>query len=237
MKKIPFVITLTAVFCGFALGQNLTARASAKGASRAGSQISLSAPHACSVSKRHPCVYYAGDLDANNPNGFSNENTLLISDSWTYNEIKSPIAARVSAAFTNNLQTFDLIDPRTANWDFRVGVTNNGCGTSVGSGTNPALLTPTGRSAFGYTEYELLTTSPLSVPKGNVWFDVQPNCTNPSDGECSSGRYFLSDTNGLNSINGQFTQTSENGIGPISRIGGTCSTLNSSDGMSAGLLK
>lgn len=233
MKKILFAVTLIAAFFVFASGQDLTARASAKGAGRGG-QISLSAPHACTLSKQHQCVYYAGDFDSN---GYSNENTLLISDSWTYNEIKSPIAAKVSAAFTNNLQTFAVIDPKTANWDLRVGVTDNSCGTSIGSGTSAALLTPTGRNAFGYVEYELLTTTPVTVPKGDVWFDVQPNCTNAKDSDCSSGRYFLSNTAGLNAINGQFTQTSENGVGPISRMGGGCSTLNSSDGMSAGVLK
>ena len=235
MKKILFVASLVAALSLFAMGSDIhrTAKESGNGALR-GREISLNTPHACTLSKQHPCVYYGGDL---NSNGYSNENTLFIRDSWTYNEVKSPVTAKVSAAFTNNLQTFGVIDPQTANWDFRIGVTESSCGTSVGSGTNAARLTPTGRSSFGFTEYELLTATPVTVPKGNVWFDVQPNCTNPGDGDCSNGRYFLSDTDGLNSINGQFTQTAQNGIGPISGMSGTCFALGINDGMSAGVLK
>lgn len=235
MKKILFAATLIAAFSVLAMGQEMTARAATRGNSRGSSQISLSAPYACTLSKQHPCVYYGGDLDSN---GYSNENTLFIQNSWTYNEVSSPVTAKVSAAFTNNLQTYGVIDPKTANWDFRVGVTNGNCGTSVGSGTNPANLHPTGRSSFGYDEYELLTTTPITVPKGNVWFDVQPNCTNSSDPDCTNDpRYFLSDTNGVNAINGKFTVTGKSGIGPISRLDGQCSALGIDDGMSAGLLK
>lgn len=236
MKKTLFAFSLMAAFSVLATGQEVTARAAGKANNRGG-PITLSTPHACTLSKQHPCVYYAGDLDPNDPeeNGYSNENTLFIGNSWTYNEIDSPVSAKISAAFTNNLQTFGVIDPKTANWDFRVGVTNGNCGSSVGSGTNAAQLHPTGRGAFGYTEYELLTTTPVTVPKGNVWFDVQPNCTNPNDPDCTNGgRYFLSDTDGLNAINGQFTVTAKNGLGPV---GGGCFALGIDDGMSAGLLK
>lgn len=238
MKKFFLTLSLVAAFSVLAMSQEMTARAAARGASRGG-PITLSAPHACTLSKQHPCVYYGGDIDPSDPEGggFANENTLLVSNSWTYNEVNSPVTAKISAAFTNNLQTYGVIDPKTANWDFRVGVTNGNCGTSVGSGTNPANLHPTGRNVFGYDEYELLTTTPVTVPKGNVWFDVQPNCTNSSDPDCSSGQYFLDDTDGLNSINGQFTVTGKTGVGPVSTFTGQCLALGIDDGMSAGLLK
>lgn len=234
MKELLFALSLIAASSVLAMGQEMTARAAGKADERGGA-ITLDTPHACTLSKEHPCVYYGGDFDSN---GFSNENSLFIENSWTYNEIDSPVSARISAAFTNNLQTFGKIDPRTANWDFRIGVVNGNCGTSVGSGTNAAQLYPTGRNEFGYDEYELLTTTPVTVRQGNVWFDVQPNCTNPNDGDCTNDpRYFLSNTAGVNSINGQLTVTAQNGVGPISRSDAGCFALSTDDGMSAGLLK
>jgi hypothetical protein len=242
MKRPLLALSFITAFSVFAAGQAMTALAAGNANARGGT-ITLSPPYACTLSKQHPCVYYGGDLDPNDPEGggVSNENTLFIQNSWTYNEVNSPVSAKVSAAFTNNLQTYGVIDPKTANWDFRVGVTNGNCGTSVGSGTNPANLHPTGRSLLGYDEYELLTTTPITVPKGNVWFDVQPNCTNSSDPDCTNGgRYFLSDTDGLNAINGKFTVTGKTGLGPV---GPGCSALCvdgsgiCDDGMSAGILK
>lgn len=84
------------------------------------------------------------------------------------------------------------------------------------SGPSPALLTNTGRNAFDLEEYELLTKTPVTLPSGNVWFDVQPNCTNSNDPTCTSNPIgaFESDTDGLNGINSKFTVTSDNGMGP-----------------------
>lgn len=234
-----------------ASGQELTAReyAKAHGIPNRSSAIALSPPHACTLSKQHPCVYYGGDIDPNDPeeNGLSNENTLFIQCSWTYTEVNVPVPTKISAAFTNNLQTYGIVDPKTANWDFRVGVSEGNGGTDIGNGATPALLTTTGRSAFGYDEYELLTRISLSLPTGNVWFDVQPNCTNPNDPDCNAEpRYFESDTDGLNGINSKFTVTSNTGMGPTFfnqlEEGNWDSWCNDQgvacgDGMSAGLLK
>lgn len=237
-KQFLLLVSIVGGLSVATTAQQITARefAEAHGwKGNASPQITLAPPHACTLSKQHSCVYYGGDINSNDPeeNGFSNENAFSFGDSWTYNEINSPIAVKVSAGFTNNLQTFGVIDPETANWDFRIGVTNGDCGTSVGSGTNAAQLYATGRSAFGYTEYELLTTTPVTIPKGAVWFDVQPNCTNANNPHCLTGSYFLSDTNGLNAINGQFTVTAISGLGAING----CDALGIDDGMSAGLLK
>lgn len=230
--------------------QERTAReyAKAHGIPNRSSAITLSPPHACTLSKQHPCVYYGGDIDPSDPeeNGLSNENSLYIPGDWTYNEVNVPAALKVSAAFTNNLQTYGIIDPQTANWDFRIGVSEWNGGTSIAHGTTPAQLTTTGRSAFGYEEYELLTRTSLSLPKGNVWFDVQPNCTNENDPDCNAEpRYFESDTDGLNGINSKFTVTSNTGMGPtffgdiFGMWSSWCTDLGVAcgDGMSAGLLK
>jgi hypothetical protein len=255
VKRALLFLALGAVFSMAATAQQMTARAQAEARSseNPGFPIALAAPHACTVSQAHPCVYYGGDIDANDPqeDGLSNENTLLILGSWAYTEVNSPVSVKLSAAFTNNLQTFGVIDPHTANWDFRIGVSEGNGGTSLRSGSGTALLTGTGRNAFGLQEYELLTKTPVALPKGNVWFDVQPNCTNQGNPDCYTGRYFESDTDGLlNGINAKFTVTSNTGMGPTYNCSAgppceppfwesSCRDLGVAcgDGMSAGLLK
>ena len=218
MKKILFAATLIAAFSVFAMGATIHKTAKDSGnASLRGGQISLSSPHACSVSHGHPCVYYAGDINASDPeeNGLSNENDLFIANSYTYNEVKVPVSASVTAAFTNNLATFGVIDPKTAESDWRTGVSEGNGGTSICSGDNEAEITATGRNAFGYNEYEILSLSPCKVSPGNTWIAVVGDCTNANDGDCTGDpRYFESDTNGPNAINGSFTVTSNTGMGP-----------------------
>ena len=252
LKRFWFLVSLLGALSLTATAQETTAReyARAHGIPNRQSAITLGPPHACTLSKQHPCVYYGGDIDPNDPeeNGLSNENTLFIGGSWTYNEVNVPGPLKIFAAFTNNLSTYGIIDPKTANWDFRIGVSEGNGGTDIGYGTSPAEFMATGRSAFGYAEYELLTRTPLSLPKGNVWFDVQPNCTNPNDPECNQDdpRYFESDTDGLNGINSKFTVTSNDGMGPTyyGLLGDAyffswCNDegVACGDGMSAGLLK
>ena len=219
MKKILLAVTVIAAFSAFAVAQNTTARASARGAAHRGA-ISLSAPHACTLSKAHPCVYYGGDINLGDPsqNGGSNENDLFIANSNSYAEVNAPVAAHVSAAFSNNLSSFGILDPQTASYFFRSGVSEGNGGTLLCSGDNPAKITATGRNDFGFNEYEVVTTTPCAVTKGNVWFNVTPDCTNPNDPECGadSPRYFESDTDGtLNAINGKFTVTSNTGFGDM----------------------
>lgn len=249
MKKILFAVTLIAAFSVFAMGRDiqLTARTASKGAV-GHSTISLSAPHACGVSKAHPCVYYGGDFNSSDPNanGYANENTLDVPDTYTYNEVNSPVGASLSAAFSNNQSTNDTLDPMTGTWDFRSGVSEGNGGTSLGSGDNPAEFTFTGRIAYGvYNEYEVLTTTPVKVAKGDVWFTVLPNCTNANDANCSA-EFWGSTTDGtLNAINGKYTITSNTGMGPTfnsSYFGYTyaswCNDLGlCGDGMSYGVLR
>ncbi|MFZ0285799.1 MAG: hypothetical protein WAL32_11270 [Terriglobales bacterium] len=222
MKTSLLVVALVTAFSLTATAQEMTARAyaNARGIENRGFPVTLSSPHACTLSKAHPCLYYGGDIDPNDPqeNGSSNENTLFIPESWTYPEVNVPVVSvEISATFTNNLQTYGVIDPQTANWDFRIGLAEGDGGTDTASGTGPAQLTDTGRNAFSFEEYELLIRTPISLPKGNVWFDVEPNCTNPENPDCLDGRYFESDTDGLNGINTKFTVTSNNGLGPVQR--------------------
>ena len=252
LRKSLFLLSLFVWVSLAASGQELTAREYAKAHSIPNRQsgISLTPPHACTLSKQHPCVYYGGDIDPNDPeeNGLSNENDLFIPDDFTYDEINAPASMKISAAFSNNLQTFGVIDPQTATWHFRVGVSEGNGGTLIAYGVSPAQLTQTGRIAFGFDEYELLTRTPVTLPSGNVWFSVTPNCTNPNDPECNQDdpRYFESDTDGLNGINNKFTVTSKDGFGPFleadNYFGGIYNWCNDEgvacgDGTSEGLLK
>jgi hypothetical protein len=255
LKRFLFLLSIVGALSLTATAQELTAREYSRTQAdknrNASAAIILGPPHACTLSKQHPCVYYGGDIDPDDPeeNGLDNENDLLIQYMWTYNEVNVPSPLKISAAFTNNLSTYGIIDPKTANWDFRVGVTEWDFGTSIAHGTTPAEFRATGRSAFGFAEYELLTRTTLSLPTGNVWFDVQPNCTNENDQDCSADpRYFESDTDGLNGINSKFTVTSNDGMGPTyfcanyvcgDMFGSWCNDegVACGDGTSAGLLK
>jgi hypothetical protein len=215
VKKVFFAVACIAAFSLAAMGQGLTARAAARGTSRGG-PITLNPPHACTLAKGHPCVYYGGDINASDPqeNGGSNENTVFIPQSYSYEEVTSPVSAHITAAFSNNLASFGILDPQTATWQFRSGVSEGNGGTLLCSGDSAALITDTLRNAFGFEEFEVVTKTPCAVTAGNVWFAVTPDCTNVNDGDCSSGRYFESDTNGPNAINGSFTVTSNTGMGP-----------------------
>ena len=219
MKKILFAVTVIAAFSAFAVAQNTTARASARGASHRGSSnISLSSPHACSVAHGHPCLYYAGDINLGDPNqnGGSNENTAFIPQSYSYVEVAAPASASISGAFSNNLASFGVLDPQTATWQIRQGVSEGNGGTLLCSGDSRALITDTHRNDFGFEEYEVVTATPCRIPKGNTWIAVTPDCTNANDGDCTSGRYFVSDTDGtLNGINSRFTVTSNTGFGDM----------------------
>jgi hypothetical protein len=251
VKKILFAVTLVVVFSVFAIGQDLTFREATGGIARNDGSI-YGPPHACTVSKSHPCVYYGGDIDPSDPefNGLSNENTLFIPNSYTYTEVSVPIAASISASFSNNFSTYGVIDPKTATWFYRTGVSEGNGGTLICSGDNPGMLTPIPNFGLSIDADEVLTTTPCKVPAGDVWFAVTPNCTNPNDVYCTSEespRYFEEDTDGkLNGINTKFTVTSNDGMGPTFdsayfgvSFGSWCNDegVACGDGMSAGVLK
>jgi len=203
VNKIFFAIVLVAALSVAAMGQEITARAAAKGKAH-NWPVTLAAPHACTVSPNHPCIYYGGDMNLrdSNQNGLSNENTLMVPKSYTYTEVVSP-GVHISASFSNNLAFFGVLDPQTATWQYRTGVSEGNGGTLIGSGDTPAQITDTHRNYLGFEEFEVLTKTPLQVPVGLVWFAVTPDCTNPGNSDCTDGRYYNSTTDGtMNAING-----------------------------------
>ena len=250
MKKMLFAVILMAAFSVLAMGQALTLRPAVRETADQSGAIRLTPPHACTVSRKHPCVYYGGDLNIYDPefDGLSNENTLFIPDSYTYAEVNVPVASSISASFSNNLTIYEIFDPKTATWFYRTGVSEGNGGTLICSGDTPAMFTRINDGNIDYPAYEVLTTTPCRLPAGNVWFALTPNCTNPNDVYCTSEkspRYFELDTNGPNAINGKFTVTSNTGLGPVfdsaffgytfanwCNLGAACG-----DGMSTGILK
>jgi hypothetical protein len=247
LTKSIFLLALLGTFSLLASGQELTARdyAKARGIPNRQTAITLGPPHACTLSKQHPCIYYGGDINASYPeeDGFSNENTLFIPQTYTYTEVRSP-GITVSAAFSNNLSTYGILDPQTASLAVRSGVSEGNGGSLLCSGDSRATITDTHRNALGFEEYEVLTATPCTVPAGNIWGAAVPDCTNANDNNCA-GSFWESDTNGPNAINGQLTVTSNTGVGPVldsSYFGATfaswCNDFGlCGDGMSFGVLK
>lgn len=234
-----------------AMGQELTLRPSAKGSgTQSGSTIMP--PHACTLSKRHPCLYYGGDPNLDDPEStaVANENTLYVPHTYTYAEVNVPVDTSISASFSDIATAYPVFDPKVATWFYRTGVSEGNGGTLICSGDNPAMFTREYYGTVTVLDYEVLTTTPCRLPAGNVWFAVTPNCTNPNDVYCTKAydpAYWEWNTDGtLNAINYKFTVTSNNGMGPTldSQYFGYTFTswcnafgLVCGEGMSAGVLK
>jgi hypothetical protein len=147
-----------------------------------------------------PCVYYGGDLNPTDANaaGLSDENTLLIpGGSSTYAAIVVPNNGWIGVTgILVNVQADVNFDPNTAGYDVRTGVSEGNGGTSIASGTGEISVAATTRNFIGLNEYTVLVKIPtLYIGPGEYWFNVTPQCTNgATDGSCSVGRIFLSNT-------------------------------------------
>ena len=155
------------------------------------------------------CGFYSGDFDPDHPNAgaLANENDAMVGGTpygaATYQNFVVPVGVfPVQGLFTDNLSA---LNPTTGYWEIRSGVSEGNPGTLIAGGTAAMTQSPTGRSAFGYTEYQDLVgcdapwsdCTPLPVnplPAGTYWFAVVPN--DPNNGN----RSFNSNTFGLNRI-------------------------------------
>lgn len=200
MKKILFATTLV-----FAL--SLTAAAAQK--KPATSQHRAGNPEATVIPQQmtppappslcSPCAFYGGDLNASDSNaaGLSDEDTLLVTGSSTYTAINIPNNGWIGVTgILVNVQADVNFDPNTASWDVRTGVSEGNGGTSIASGTGKIKVAATGRNFIGLSEYTVLVRIPtLYIGPGEYWFNVTPQCTNgATDGSCSVGRIFVSNT-------------------------------------------
>ena len=153
-------------------------------------------------------LFYAGDFDPNNPNanGLANENDGIVSGSpygaATFQNFIVPTGQNwtVHGLFSNDLMS---VTASTAYWEIRSGVSQGNGGTLIASGTGTDIMTPTGRSGFGFTEFNNLVTGlDVQLSSGMYWMTVVPLA--PGQG----GRSFNSNTFGLNSV-GQGTADQE----------------------------
>ncbi len=155
---------------------------------------------ACPVEAGYTCMFYGGDINPNDPNenGLANETDAIVGG--------SPYGAAVYQNFnfaggtitglaTNNLSQ---LNPSTAYWEIRSGVSEGNGGTLIASGTGATSNQATGRSAFGYIEYtNFVGDLNVNLSSGTYWMAVVPN--DPG----TAGRSFESSTDGTNSLGSQ----------------------------------
>jgi hypothetical protein len=156
----------------------------------------------------NPCLFYGGDINTSDFNaaGLSDENTLLIPNSSTYGNFNVTTGTVTINGILINVQADANFDPLVASYDVRTGVTEGSGGTQIASGTVGTTVAATGRNFLGLNEYTVAVslTTPLVLGPGGYWFNLTPSCTNGgTDGSCSVGRFFVSNTtNKANNVNG-----------------------------------
>ncbi|MFZ0917230.1 MAG: hypothetical protein WAN04_10090, partial [Candidatus Udaeobacter sp.] len=98
----------------------------------------------------------------------------------------------VTSVFSDNLSSTNVTG---ASWEIRQGVAEGTGGPLIASGmTMTPVVTPTGRSGFGFTEYMVEVTGlSVSLPPGTYWLNV----TVIGD---LTGRSFDSNTSGANCV-------------------------------------
>src|SRR6266566_1072797 len=139
-------------------------------------------------------LWYNGDF--NGVNGLANEdNTALGSGEFAsvYDDFNVPAGGwSVGAVFSDNLSSTTITG---ALWEIRQGISEGNGGTLIASGmTMTPVVTPTGRSGFGFTEFmiEVIGLN-VSLPPGTYWLNVTPIGN-------LSGRSFDSTTSGTNCV-------------------------------------
>jgi len=155
------------------------------------------------------CYFYGGDFGYVSPtargylfpNGLANETDATVSGdpygAATYQNFVASGGITVTGLFTNNLSS---LNPSTGYWEIRSGVSEGNGGTLIASGTGAMAQTPTGRSGYGYTEYQdLVSGLSVNLTPDTYWFAVVPNDVN------SAGRSFNSNTTGWNSVGTQIS--------------------------------
>lgn len=160
----------------------------------------------CPVEAGVACGFYGGDFNHNDPNanGLANENDAIVGGApygaATYQNFVTYGDEYIAGMATNNLSG---LNPKTAYWEIRSGVSEGDGGTLIASGTGLTANQATGRTDFGYNEYTNFVSPGgwgvyLQGP-GTYWMAVVPN--DPSN----ANRSFNSNTAGLNSVGEQIS--------------------------------
>ncbi len=140
-------------------------------------------------------LWYNGDFD--DVNGLANENNDSLGSgpiASVYDDfiVPSGPAWNVTSVFSDNLLNTNVTG---ATWEIRQGVAEGTGGTLIASGmTMTPVVTATGRSGFGFTEFmvEVIGLN-VSLPPGTYWLNVTPV------GDLT-GRSFDSTTSGANCV-------------------------------------
>ncbi len=136
---------------------------------------------------------YQGNFDG--INGLTNEvNSVSGITSYTYDNFIVPAGQTwdVTGLFSNNLASSTWT---SAFWDIRQGVSAGNGGTDIASGTGAATDAATGRSGFGYNEYQAMVSGlNIELTAGTYWLAVSPITAD-------NGRSFISTTSGAGGIN------------------------------------
>jgi hypothetical protein len=168
-------------------------------------------PSACA---HNACLFYGGNfLDNVNfppflPNGLSNENDLIVGGTpygaatWVPFTVPNNYWWFVTGLFTNNQSMYGALDCGEWNpcafYSISYGVSAANPGTVIDSNVVYATSTPTGRSAFGLSEFTTEVTGLYDwLGPGEYWLAVVPYCVNPNNESCFD-RDFLSDVEVIN---------------------------------------
>ena len=125
-------------------------------------------------------LWYNGDF--NNINGLANEVNTTVTDAHVYDNFVVPAGGfDITSVFSDDLISTNVTG---ATWEIRTGVSAGNGGTLVASGsTATPTVTATGRSGFGFTEYQVeVPISPTLhlPPAGVIGFDHQMVVTFPT---------------------------------------------------------
>src|SRR5262249_24755859 len=118
-------------------------------------------------------LWYNGDF--NGVNGLTNElNTSLGSGQFAsvYDDFSVTGGGwTLTSVFSDNLANTNITG---ATWEIRQGISEGNGGTLIASGsTTTRLVTPTGRSGFGFTEFMVEVTGlNVSLSPGTYWLNV-----------------------------------------------------------------
>jgi hypothetical protein len=201
MIKSLFAFMLTAVAVA-AMAQSPSLRMSSQsGSADISSRQKMSLPGPPSIC--HPCLFYGGDINGDDPNAESlaDGNTLLAPDTETLGAVIVPEGRQVvvNGLFFNLVTTSvsdNLFDPKMATWEIRTGVSEGNGGTQVASGSGNINPTLSGRNPFGLTEYTVAVAviPPATLTAGTYWVNVSPQCTNSSHANCYGVEYYVDNT-------------------------------------------
>jgi hypothetical protein len=140
-------------------------------------------------------LWYNGDFDGVNGlvNGVGTNGVTGSSNVYDNFVVPGGQTWTIADVWSNNLMDFTGVT--SAEREIRSGVSLGSGGTLIASGTDAATQTATGRSGFGYTEYEILVSGlNVTLGAGTYWLSVAPVTAG------GGGNSYVSTTSGSNCV-------------------------------------